>query len=77
MGLKLIKQYPLVLVFLLALGVRLVAYYLFNYIVLEGQFLHPDSELYHIASVQRMESWKSLSPDLVGYPSYVNLISPL
>ncbi len=73
-------QHPylvLLLIFCLALVIRLVAYYFFNYVVLEGYFLHPDSELYHIASIQKLESWKSLRPDLVGYPSYINFISPL
>ena len=67
----------LLLIFCLALSIRLVTYYFFNYVVLEGYFLHPDSLLYHVASVQRLDSWKAFSPDLVSYPSYVNFISPL
>ena len=68
----------LVGLFVAALTIRVVTYYVVNYILLDGKFFHPDSVYYQIYAVRFSPSWNPANwpPDLVYYPAYTNFIAP-
>ena len=68
-----ILRHPLLSIFLLALGLRLSAWVLFNLILFQGQFEHPDSLYYHEEGIGQAARWAAGELSLIVYPTYSNI----
>ena len=65
-----------VMVLIGALVLRLTGWYVFNFILFEGEFFHADSAYYHALAIEQAQFWENGEFKTRRLLSYINVIAP-